>query len=109
MAKSDTPSGERDKPSGKRLKDAVARMQRAPKIVAIPVGVSLILGGTILAPLPLFGVWMAPLGLAILAPHSRRAHRATLHMRRYWILFLRWSIRNGFLRVKDPGPPPSGG
>lgn len=100
MAKSDTPSGA-------KLKAAVTRMQRAPKVVAIPVGLSLLLGGTILAPLPLFGVWMAPLGLAILAPHSRRAHRATLHLRRYWIIFLRWSIRNGFLRVKEPETPPS--
>lgn len=95
MAKSDTPTG-------RKLKDAVARMQRAPKVVAIPVGISLILGGTILAPLPLFGVWMAPLGLAILAPHSRRAHRATRHLRRYWIIFLRWSIARGFLRIKEP-------
>lgn len=107
MAKSDKPSEKRDAPSGGKWKAAVARMQRAPKFVAIPVGVSLLLGGTILAPLPLFGVWMAPLGLAVLAPHSRRAHRATRHMRRYWIIFLRWSIRNGFLRVKEPDAPPS--
>jgi hypothetical protein len=105
MAKSGTPSG-------RRLKDAVARMQRAPKVVAIPVGLSLILGGTVLAPLPFFGVWMAPLGLAILAPHSRRAHRATRHLRRYWIISIRWAIAKGFLRVKEPtndGTPPSEG
>jgi hypothetical protein len=101
MARSDTPSD-------RKLKAAIARMQRAPKFVAIPLGVGLIIGGTILAPLPVFGVWMAPLGLAVLAPHSRRAHRATRHLHRYWIMFLRWSIRNGFLRVKEPGPPPSG-
>ena len=57
MAKNDTGKG--DTPTGAKLKAAVARMQRAPKVVAIPVGVSLLLGGTILAPLPLFGVWMA--------------------------------------------------
>ena len=99
-----------DARSGARLKEAVDRMKRAPKIVAVPVGIGLILGGTILAPLPIFGVWMAPLGLAILAPHSRRAHRATRHMRRYWIIFLRWAIARGFLRVKEPqgdGRPPA--
>jgi hypothetical protein len=104
--------GRNDAPSPNKLKDAVARMKRAPKVVAIPVGLSLILGGTILAPLPLFGVWMAPLGLAILAPHSRRAHRATRHLQRYWLIFLRWSIRRGFLRVKEPkadDAPPSDG
>jgi hypothetical protein len=117
MGKSETPAGKNgtamsdaaksdaaksDTRSGARLKETVARMKRAPKIVAVPVGIGLILGGTILAPLPIFGVWMAPLGLAILAPHSRRAHRATRHMRRYWIIFLRWAIARGFLRVKEP-------
>lgn len=78
----------------------IARMRAAPRYVSIPIGVGLILGGTILAPLPVFGIWMAPIGLAILAPHSPGAHRAA--QRLYWqkLRFLRWAIRHGFLRVK---------
>ncbi|HEY8126427.1 MAG TPA: hypothetical protein VIF88_13530 [Methylocystis sp.] len=76
-------------------------MRGAPRYVSIPMGVGLILGGTILAPLPVFGVWMFPLGLAILAPHSRRANRLSRRFHWWSLKFLRWSIRNGFVRVKS--------
>ena len=76
-------------------------MRRAPRYVSIPVGVGLILGGTILAPLPVFGVWMFPLGLAILAPHSPGAHRLSRRFHWWSLKVLRWSIRNGFVRVKS--------
>jgi len=82
----------------------IARMRGAPRYVSIPVGVGLILGGTILAPLPVFGVWMFPLGLAILAPHSPGAHRLSRRFHWWSLKFLRWSIRNGFVRVKNKGP-----
>jgi hypothetical protein len=84
-----------------RRKGVIARMRDAPRFVSIPVGVGLILGGTILAPLPVFGVWMFPLGLAILAPHSPGAHRLSRRFYWWWLIFLRWSIRNGFVRVKS--------
>jgi hypothetical protein len=82
----------------------IARMRGAPRYVSIPVGVGLILGGTILAPLPVFGLWMFPLGLAILAPHSPGAHRLSRRFHWWSLKFLRWSIRNGFVRVKTKGP-----
>ncbi len=96
-----------------RRKGLIARMRNAPRHVSIPVGVGLILGGTILAPLPVFGVWMFPIGLAILAPHSPGAHRLSRRFHWWSIKCLRWSIRNGFVRVKtrtradgqDVGPP----
>lgn len=96
-----------------RRKGLIARMRNAPRHVSIPVGVGLILGGTILAPLPVFGVWMFPIGLAILAPHSPGAHKLSRRFHWWSIKFLRWSIRNGFVRVKirtrdggqDVGPP----
>ncbi len=98
-----------DETDDSRKAGMIARMRAAPRYVSIPVGVGFILGGTILAPLPVFGVWMVPLGLAILAPHSPGAHR--LSRRLYWqkLKIVRWAIRHGFLRVKriegkkDPG------
>ncbi len=89
-----------DDPNDSRKKGIMARMRAAPRYVSIPVGVGFILGGTVLAPLPVFGVWMVPLGLAILAPHSPGAHR--LSRRLYWqkLKFLRWAIRHGFVRIK---------
>jgi hypothetical protein len=99
-----------------RRKGVVDRMRGAPRYVSIPVGVSLILGGTILAPLPVFGVWMFPLGLAILAPHSPGAEKLARRFHWWSLKFLRWSIRYGFVRVKRrtrPGDqedaPPSEG
>jgi hypothetical protein len=83
-----------------RRNGLIARMRGAPRYVSIPVGVGLILGGTILAPLPVFGVWMFPLGLAILAPHSPGAHRLSRRFHWWSLKVLRWSIRNGFVRVK---------
>lgn len=85
----------------RHAKGIVARMRTAPRYLSIPVGVGFIIGGTVLAPLPVFGVWMVPLGLAILAPHWSGADR--LSRRLYWqkLKFLRWAIRNGFLRIKQ--------
>lgn len=83
-----------------RRKGLIARMRNAPRHVSIPVGVGLILGGTILAPLPVFGFWMFPIGLAILAPHSPGAHRLSRRFHWWSLKCLRWSIRNGFVRVK---------
>jgi hypothetical protein len=95
-----------------RIRGMIARMRGAPRYVAVPVGVGLLIGGTILAPLPIFGVWMVPAGLVILAPHSPRAERLSRRLQWQWLKFLRWSIRNGFVRVKrverkdDGGAPP---
>lgn len=83
-----------------RVSRMVTRMRGAPRHVAIPVGVGLILGGTILAPLPVFGLWMAPLGLTILAPHWSGAERLSKRLRWQSMKLLRWSIRNGFVRVQ---------
>jgi hypothetical protein len=83
-----------------RIESAVTRMRGAPRHVAIPTGVALVLGGTILAPLPVFGIWMAPLGLAILAPHWPGAARLAEKLRWQQLRLLRWSIRYGFVRVK---------
>lgn len=90
----------KEDPEIARRKGLIARMRSAPRSLGIPLGVGLVLGGTILAPLPVFGVWMVPLGLAILAPHSPGADRWS--RRFYWqkLKALRWAIRNGFLRVK---------
>lgn len=71
----------------------LARMRAAPSYVSVPVGVAFVLGGTVFAFLPILGVWMAPIGLAILAPNIPAAGRLSRRM-------LRWSIRNGFVRIK---------
>ena len=86
-----------------RIEGAVARMRGAPRYLAIPAGVGLVLGGTILAPLPIFGVWMVPLGLAILAPHWSGAERLSRWLRWQSLKALRWAIRHGFVRVKRRG------
>jgi hypothetical protein len=85
-----------------RASGIVARMRGAPRYLAIPIGVAFILGGTILSPLPIFGLWMVPVGLAILAPHSPYAQRLWRRLQWRWLKFLRWSIRHGFVRVKQP-------
>lgn len=83
----------------RRKRGLIARMRAAPRYVSIPVGVGLILGGTILAPLPVFGIWMFPIGLAILAPHSPVAHRVSRRFHWWSLKVLRWSVRNGFVRI----------
>jgi hypothetical protein len=51
----------------RRLQPATRWLRRpSSRWVRIPVGV-LLLGGGVLAILPLFGVWMLPLGLVLLA------------------------------------------
>jgi hypothetical protein len=87
-----------------RTKALVARMRTAPRHVAIPVGLGLIVGGTLLAPLPVFGVWMAPLGLAILAPHSPGAERLARRFNLCSLRALKWAIRHDFVRVKRKRP-----
>jgi hypothetical protein len=94
-----------------RIERAVGRMRGAPRYLAIPAGVGLMLGGTILAPLPVFGIWMVPLGLAILAPHWRGAERLSRRLNWWSLKALRWSIRHGFVRVKrktGPSEPTAG-
>ncbi|MGJ0509490.1 MAG: hypothetical protein ACR652_20680 [Methylocystis sp.] len=70
----------------------IARMRNAPAHVAVPVGALFIIGG-FLSILPVFGLWMFPVGLAIIAPHIPAAGRLERRL-------LRWSIRKGFLRIK---------
>lgn len=84
----------------KRVTDSVARLQKAPPQISIPAGVGLIVGGTILAPLPVFGVWMVPLGLAVLAPHSSSAAKLSKRLRWWSLRALRWAVRNNLVRVK---------
>ncbi|WP_442753549.1 hypothetical protein ACNHKD_11100 [Methylocystis sp. JAN1] len=83
-----------------RISRIVERMRGAPPYVAVPTGLGFVLGGTVLAPLPVFGVWMVPLGLAILAPHWPGAERLSRRLHWQRLKFLRWSIRHGFVRVK---------
>lgn len=70
----------------------VARMRNAPAHIAVPVGAAFILGG-FLSILPVFGLWMFPVGLAIMAPHIPAAGRLERRL-------LRWSLRKGFIRIK---------
>lgn len=88
----------------RRLKGVVERMRGAPRYMAVPVGIGFVLGGTILAPLPVFGVWMVPLGLAILAPHWSGAERLSRRLHWQSLKLLHWSIRHGFVRVKRVEP-----
>jgi hypothetical protein len=77
----------------KKVKTGViARMRHAPAHIAVPVGSLFILGG-FLSILPVFGLWMFPVGLAIIAPHIPAAGRLERRL-------LRWSIRKGFVRIK---------
>ncbi len=89
----------------KRKSGLVARMRGAPAHVAIPVGSFFIVGG-FLSVLPVFGLWMFPVGLAILSPHIPAAGRLERRL-------TRWAIRKGFLRIKrtprstqENGAPP---
>lgn len=89
----------------KRVTDSIAQLRSAPAHVAIPVGVALIVGGTVLAPLPVFGFWMAPLGLAVLAPHSPGAERLSRRVHWWSLRALKWAIRHDFVRVKRKPKP----
>lgn len=84
-----------------RVTNSVARLKTAPRHIGIPAGLGLIVGGTILAPLPVFGVWMVPLGLALLAPHSPGAAKLSKRMHWWSLRALKWAIRNNFVRVKQ--------
>lgn len=63
----------------------IARLRRAPAIIAVPAGVLLVTGG-VFSFLPVLGLWMLPLGLWILGPHIPLAERASRHI-------LRWTAR----------------
>lgn len=80
----------------------VARMRAAPPWISVTVGVLFVLGGSVFAFLPVLGVWMVPLGLAILAPNVPVAGRLSRRL-------LRWSLRRGLVRVKrrPNGEPPT--
>lgn len=89
------------------VRQAITRMRDAPPYVSVPVGVLLVFG-SLLSFLPVFGVWMLPLGLWILAPNVPFAARLSRRM-------LRWSVRHGFVRIKrvertgdQDRAPPSG-
>lgn len=93
---------------GKWSNRVVARMRNAPRLVSVPVGVAFIMGGTILSPLPVFGIWMVPIGLVIMAPHVPAAGR-------FWRRMLRFSLRHKLIRIKrtplsadQPSPPSEG-
>ena len=45
------------------------------KVARRALGGGLVVGGTLLAPLPLFGVWMLPAGLLVLSTDSARVRR----------------------------------
>jgi len=75
-----------------KRKGWIARVRAAPRYVSVPIGVFFIFGG-LLSFLPVFGLWMLPLGLWILAPNVPVADRVARRM-------LRWTIRNGFVRIK---------
>jgi hypothetical protein len=45
------------------------------KVARQALGGGLVVGGTILAPLPMFGVWMLPAGLLVLSTDSSRVRR----------------------------------
>ncbi len=77
----------------------IARMRNAPAHIAVPVGALFIFGG-FLSILPVFGLWMFPVGLAIMAPHIPAAGRLERRL-------LRWSLRKGFVRIKRVKKPSS--
>lgn len=53
-------------PSG--LRSAIHGLRRpSAKWVRLPMGLLLLIGGTILTPLPIFGFWMLPVGLVLVA------------------------------------------
>jgi hypothetical protein len=53
-------------PSG--LRSAFHGLRRpSAKWVRLPMGLLLLIGGTILTPLPIFGFWMLPVGLVLVA------------------------------------------
>ena len=80
-----------------RIRQILARFRDgAPRYVSIPVGVLLIVGG-VFSFLPILGLWMLPVGLAILAPAVPFAGRLLRRL-------IRLSIRWRFLRIKRRKP-----
>jgi hypothetical protein len=98
----------KDAPFARR---ALHALRHGPlRYVRIPLAILLTLGG-FLAVLPVFGLWMIPLGLILLAidiPLLRPAVSAAIvRLRRRW---RRWTgrARNGNGNGKGTGPAPSG-
>jgi len=82
-----------------RLRRAVQAIQGRPGVVLrLPLGLALVAGG-FLAILPVFGLWMVPLGLLLLAmdvPLLRPAVSAALiRLRRRWALWRRGGRSGG--------------
>jgi hypothetical protein len=89
-----------------RISSAAHWLRRpSSRWLRIPAGVLLILGG-FLAVLPLFGLWMLPLGLLLLAediPVLRRTRNRVLDMaHRRWP---HWFARDPSARPRDGAPP----
>jgi hypothetical protein len=85
------------------------RWLRQPSVrwLRIPAGILLIMGG-FLSILPIFGLWMLPLGLVLLAediPPLRRATNRVLawieHRRPHWMVLARPSTANSRTAGKD--------
>jgi hypothetical protein len=72
--------------TGRRI---LARLQGWPRWARIPIGVLLVIGG-FLGFLPVLGLWMLPLGLAVLAIDIPLAGRASRWLRRQAFRALRW-------------------
>lgn len=52
----------------RRLRAAIHGLRRpSARWLRLPAGALLLIGGSILSPLPLFGLWMLPLGLVLVA------------------------------------------
>jgi hypothetical protein len=80
-------------PRNDRRNGLIARFRDgAPRYVSVPVGVLLIVGG-LFGFLPVLGLWMLPMGLAILAPNVPFAGRLLRRL-------IRFSIRRGLVRIK---------
>jgi hypothetical protein len=80
------------------------------RLLRIAIGVALILGG-IFAILPVFGVWMIPLGLLVLSvdiPRVRRWRRrfAVWFSRRYPTLAAKLHVRSNGNSNGQPKPEP---
>lgn len=91
-------SSENNKTEEARRKGLIKRFRDGtPAYVSVPVGVLFILGG-FFSFLPILGVWMFPVGLAILAPNIPGAGRL---LRKIIRLSIRWRL----VRIKRRDEP----
>jgi hypothetical protein len=72
--------------TGQRI---LTRLRGWPRWARIPIGVLFMVGG-VLGFLPVLGLWMLPLGLAVLAIDIPLAARAYRWLRRQSFRVLRW-------------------